>query len=25
LVLDYREPDCILNAVCGNNSGTLIN
>ena len=25
LVLDYREPDCILNAVCGNNPGTLIN
>ena len=25
LVLDYRETDCILNAVCGQNNGTLIN
>jgi len=25
LVLDYRETDCILNAVCGKNTGTLIN
>jgi len=25
LVLDYRESDCILNAVCGKNTGTLIN
>ena len=25
LVLDYREQDCILNAVCGKKTGTLIN
>ena len=25
LVLDYRESDCILNAVCGKKTGTLIN
>ena len=25
LVLDYREPDCILKAVCGKKTGTLIN
>ncbi len=24
MVLDYREPDCILNAVCGKKTGTLI-
>ena len=24
MVLDYRESDCILNAVCGKNAGTLI-
>jgi len=24
LVLDYQEPDCILNAVCGKKTGTLI-